>query len=176
MKKVAVVYKSKYGSTEKYAKWISEDIRADIFKVSQIKADKLKEYNTIIYCGGVYVGGILGFSFIKRNYPKFCDKKLIVVAVGATLKKDEEIEEVKNRNLTADMKDNVQFFLLRGGLNYKKMNIIDRLLMFMLMKSIKSKKIEELDDDAKGIMATYGKVVDFTNKHAIEPIIMAIDN
>ena len=176
MKKVAVVYKSKYGSTEKYAKWIAEDTCADIFKVSEIKADRLKEYDTIVYCGGLYAGGMLGFSFIKNNYNKFCSKKLIVVAVGATLKKDEAIEEVKNKNITDEMKDKVQFFLLRGGLNYKKMNAIDRLLMFMLIKSVKSKKTEDLDDDIKGMIATYGKVVDFTNKNAITPIINAVNS
>lgn len=176
MKKVAVVYKSKYGSTEKYAKWIAEDTYADIFKASKIKVDKLKEYDTIVYCGGLYAGGILGFSFIKNNYLKFCDKKLIVVAVGATLKKDEAIEEVKIKNLAVEMIGKVQFFLLRGGLNYKKMNFIDRFLMFMLIKSVKFKKTEVLDDDTKGMIATYGKVVDFTNKNEIEPIINAINN
>lgn len=149
---------------------------ADIFKVTEIKADKLEEYDTIVYCGGLYVGGILGFSFIKKSYLKFYDKKLIVVAVGATLKKDEAVEEVKARNLTDEMKDNVQLFLLRGGLNYKKMNVIDRLLMFLLIKSVKLKKAEKLDDDTKGMIATYGKVVDFTNKNAITPIINAINN
>lgn len=176
MKKVAVVYKSKYGSTEKYAKWIAEDTGADIFKVSEVKVGKLEEFNTIVYCGGLYAGGILGFSFIKNNYSKLCDKKLIVVAVGATLKKDEAIEEIKGRNLTDEMKDKVQLFLLRGGLNYKKMNLIDRFLMFLLVKSVKLKKAEELDDDTKGLIATYGKVVDFTNKDAIAPIISAINN
>jgi len=174
MKKVAVVYKSKYGSTEKYAKWIAEDTCADIFKVNEIKLDKLGEFDTIVYCGGIYAGGILGFSFIRNNYFKFRDKKLIVVAVGATLKKDEAIEEVKTQNLTDEMKGNVEFFLLRGGLNYKKMNFIDRFLMFLLIKSVKFKKAEKLDDDTKGIISTYGKVVDFTNRNAIAPIIDAI--
>ena len=44
----------------------------------------------------------------------------------------------------------------------------------MLMKSIRSKKQEELDDDSKGIIATYGKVVDFTDKNAIRPIVEQI--
>lgn len=176
MNKVAVVFKSKYGSTEKYANWIADDIGADIFRVSEIKADRLKGYDTVVYCGGLYAGGILGFSFIKNNYLKLCDKKLIVVAVGATLKKDEAVEEVRGRNLTDKMKGNVQFFLLRGGLNYKKMNVIDRFLMFLLIKSVKAKKNKELDDDTKGMIATYGKVVDFTNKNAIAPIIKAINN
>lgn len=176
MKKVAVVFKSKYGSTERYARWIAEDIRADIFKVSEIKADKLKEYDTIVYCGGLYAGGMLGFSFMKKNYHKFCEKKLIVVAVGATLKKDEAIEEVRTQNLTDEMNGNVQIFLLRGGLNYKKMNVIDRFLMFLLIKSVKLRKSEELNDDTKGMIASYGKVVDFTNRNAIAPIINAINN
>lgn len=176
MKKIVVVYKTKYGSTEKYAKWISEDTGADIFKVGEIKADALKKYDTIVYCGGLYAGGLLGFSFIKKNYPKICDKKLIVVCVGATLKKDEALEEIKAQNMTGEMKDKVHFFLLRGGLNYKKMNIIDRFLMFLLVKMVKLKKTEEVDDDTKGLIATYGKVVDYTNKNSIEPIIEAINS
>lgn len=175
MKKIAVVYKSKYGSTEKYAKWIAEDTGADIFKANEAKADKIKEYDTIVYCGGLYAGGMLGFSFIKNNYSKFSDKKLIVVAVGATLRKDEAVQELRAQNLTAEMTGKVEFFLLRGGLNYKKMNFIDRFLMYMLIRSSRKKKYEDLNDDEKGTIATYGKVVDFTNKDTIVPVINAIN-
>jgi len=171
MSNIVVVYRSKYGSTEKYAKWIAEELSADIYKSNQIKPDKLEKYSTIIYCGGLYVGGILGFSLIKKNYSKLCNKKLIIVAVGATLKDKDAMEELKNRNLTPEMKNKVHFFLLRGGLNYKKMNALDRFLMYMLYKSIKKKDPEKLDNDSKGILATYGKTVDFTNKKTIAPII-----
>lgn len=174
MKKTVVVFKSKYGSTEKYAKWIAEDVSSDIFKVSEITISKLKEYDTIVYCGGLYVGGILGFNYIKKNYFKLHDKKLIVVAVGATLKKVDAIEEVKNNNLTEEMLGKVEFFLLRGGLNYKKMNIIDRILMLLLIKKAKLNNKSEQDDDTKGMIATYGKVVDFTNKAFILPIVKTI--
>ena len=68
MAKIAVVYKSKYGSTEKYAHWIAEDVKADIFKADNVKLDILLDYDTIVYCGGLYAGGILGFSLIKKNY------------------------------------------------------------------------------------------------------------
>jgi len=43
-----------------------------------------------------------------------------------------------------------------------------------MVKSLKSKKPEELDDDAKGLIATYGKEIDFTNKDAIGPIVKSI--
>ncbi|MDQ2086590.1 flavodoxin domain-containing protein [Herbivorax sp. ANBcel31] len=174
MVKTIVIYKSKYGSTEKYAKWIAEDVKADIFKASEVNVSKLSEYDTIVFCGGLYAGGIIGFSLIRKNYDKLKNKKIIVVAVGATLRKENEVEGEKNKNLTPEMRDRVQFFILRGGLNYKKMGLIDRFLMFLLVSSIKSKKPEQLDNDAKGILATYGKTVDFTDKKSIQPIVDAI--
>jgi menaquinone-dependent protoporphyrinogen IX oxidase len=173
---VVVIYKSKYGTTEKYAKWIAEDTGADLFKAGQINADKLKDYNIIVYCGGLYAGGMLGFSFIKKNYELIKDKNLIVAAVGATLKKEDAAGEVKAQNLTPEMMNHVQFFLLRGGLNYKKMNVLDRFLMYLLVKSIKKKNPEEMDNDSKGVLATYGKTMDFTNRKSIADIVDTIKN
>jgi flavodoxin len=49
MSNIVVVYKSKYGSTEKYAKWIAEALSADIFKSNKIKPDMLENYSTIVY-------------------------------------------------------------------------------------------------------------------------------
>lgn len=174
MKKTVVVYKSKYGSTEKYATWIAEAVDADLIKMDDIKISTLKNYETIIYCGGLYAGGLLGFSTIKKNYTQLSDSKLIVVAVGATLKKSDDVMDVRNQNISEEMKGNVEFFLLRGGLNYKKMGLLDRFLMAMMLRSIKKKNASELDDDSKGFVATYGKVVDFTNKDAIQPIVDAV--
>lgn len=174
MKKVIVVYKSKYGTTEKYAKWIAQAVDATLCKADDVDIMTLKDYETIVYCGGLYAGGLLGFSLIKKHYLELSNKKLIVVAVGATLKKTEAIEEVRNQNLTDAMKEKTEFFLLRGGLNYKKMNLLDRFLMAMMLRSIKKKDAQALDDDSKGFIATYGKVVDFTNKEAISPIVKAV--
>jgi len=174
MKNTAVVYKSKYGSTAKYAAWIAEDAGADLFEAGRIRADRLQEYQTIVYCGGLYAGGILGFSFIKKNYPKLRDKQLIVVAVGATTQSEKAKQEVKAKNFTDAMQENALLFVLRGGLNYPKMNWLDRCLMYMLKKAIQSKRPEERDDDSLGILATYGKMVDFTDRSSIGPVLEAI--
>ena len=98
--KTVIIYKSKYGTTEKYANWIAEATHSDIFKVDSMKIEDLKSYDTIVYCGGLYVGGILGFLFIKNNYDDISDKKLFIVAVGATLKKQGAAKEIVERNLT----------------------------------------------------------------------------
>ena len=175
MKKV-VIYKSRTGFTKKYAEWIAEDINADIFRVQDVKKSILMDYDTIVYCGGLYAGGILGFSFIKKNFDKLSNKKIIVVAIGATTKGTEAEEVVKNRNFTPMMSNKISFFLLRGGLDYKRMKSFDKFLMWLLVKSLKLKKAEELDDESKAMIATYGKVVDFTYRDTIKPIIDSINS
>jgi len=55
------------------------------------------------------------------------------------------------------------------------MSIHHRAMMFLMVQIIKSKKTEELDNDSKGVLATYGKTVDFTKRANIAPIIAEIE-
>ena len=53
--KIAVIYKSKYGATKRYAGWIALKLDADLYEVSDIGKKDLKEYDTIIYGGPLYL-------------------------------------------------------------------------------------------------------------------------
>ena len=176
MNKTAVLYKSYYGSTKKYAEWIAQECAGDLFETGRADPSLLRSYyQTIVLCGGLYAGGMLGKDFVKKHHEDLCNKKWIIVAVGATLKSDEAIEELKTKNLPLVMRESTPFFLLRGGMDYKKMNPIHRAMMWIMKTSLKNKKPEELDDDAKGVLATYGKTVDFTNISAIAPVLEEIN-
>ena len=39
--KVVVIYKTKQGSTKQYAEWIAEEVKADLFARSEVKATDL---------------------------------------------------------------------------------------------------------------------------------------
>lgn len=67
MNKIAVVYASKYGSTKQYAQWIAEELSADLFESNKIPINELKEFDTIIYGGGLYAGTIKGINLIIKN-------------------------------------------------------------------------------------------------------------
>ncbi len=176
MSKTIVIYKTKYGSAKKYAHWISQSLGADLFDVKDVSVQMLNSYDTIIYGGGLYAGGLLGFSFIKKNYELIKNKNVVVFAVGSSLNPDKTEEEIKNRNLSDEMKEKVKVFFLRGALDYKKMKPFDKFLMFCLKKTIEMKKTEDWDDDTKGIIATYGKSVDFTDEKSINPILQYINS
>lgn len=64
--KTIVIYKSISGFTEKYAKWIAEELGADIEKQNKASQKILKKYNTIIYGGSLHAVGIIGLKKLRK--------------------------------------------------------------------------------------------------------------
>ena len=128
MSKTIVIYKTKYGSAKKYAHWISQSLGADLFDVKDVSVQMLNSYDTIIYGGGLYAGGLLGFSFIKKNYELIKNKNVVVFAVGSSLNLDKTEEEI-NRNLSDEMKESKSLF--PGSIRLKN-ETFDKFLMFCL--------------------------------------------
>ena len=174
--KTIVIYKSKTGFTKKYAKWIAEDLTADIFEVSKVTINKLIEYDTIIYGGSLYAVGINGVKLITQNINKLKDKKVVVFATGASPSREDVVNEVRNKNFTKEQQEHIKFFYLRGGFNYSKLNPFDKILMLLLKWKIKNKKKEELTNDEIGMLAIYDKPMDFTMKKDIERIITYVNS
>lgn len=172
MSKIVVVFKSKYGSTEKYAKWITEELKADLYEISEIKPHNLLDYETIIYGGGLYASGINGISFITNNFNLLKDKNIIVFTVGLSPTEDKSIfEPIIKKNFKEEMIEKIKFFHLRGGIDYKKLGFTHKIMMEMLKKIVSKKKEEEMTIDDKAFLETYGDKVDFTDKKTIKQLI-----
>lgn len=82
MGNVAVIFKTKYGHTKQYAEWISEELKCDLFEQSEISGEKMLEYDTIVYGGGLYASGILGIELITKNFSNINSKNIVVFTVG----------------------------------------------------------------------------------------------
>lgn len=169
--KTVVLYKSKTGFTKKYAQWIAEALSADIYEVSRVNVNKVTEYNNIVYGGSLYAVGITGLKFIIKNFDILKDKRLVIFATGASPSSKQVIEEVTNKNFTAEQQKYIKFFYLRGGFDYKKLNFFDKFLMTLLKLKIKSKGKDKLTKDELGMLAIYNKPVDFTIKKNIDEIV-----
>lgn len=170
-KKTVVIYGSKYGSAKKYAEWIAEELAADLVEFTEISADEMAEYETIIFGGALYAVGILGFELIKKNFERIKDKKVIVFSVGASPSRPEAVAHIIKHNFTDEIKAKVTHFHLRGGFDYNKLNFLHKLLMFFMRKSIERKKPENRTEDEKGLLETFSNPTDFKTKEAIRPII-----
>lgn len=177
MKNIVVVYKSEYGSTKKYAQWIAEETEADLFEHSEIEAKELTGYDTIVYGGGLYASGIAGVSVITKNYEILKDKKIVVFTVGlASTDKKEVFIPIIEKNFPKEMRNNIKFFHLRGGINYKELSFIHRTMMAMLRFVLSRKNSDKLSDDDKELLATYGGKVDFTDKNTLAPLLLFLEN
>lgn len=172
MGKTAVIYKSKYGSTKKYAEWVKDELNGDLFEASEVKIDNLSSYDTIIFGGGLYASGINGVSLITKNFQAIKNKNIIVFTVGLAPTEDKELfKPIIEKNFSKEIIERIHFFHLRGGIDYKKLSLIHKPMMAMVKNMVAKKKEEELSEDERLFLATYGKQVDFTDVKTIEPLV-----
>ena len=169
--KTVAIYKSKTGFAKQYAEWIAGELAADLYESSQITIEQITAYDTVIYGGGLYVGGINGVKLITENLDKLQGKKVVVFATGASPGREEEIREVRNSNFTPVQQKQIRFFYLRGGFNYHKLTLIDKVLMALLKWKMKLKPKTKLIADERGMLAAYEQPADFTRKKNIEELI-----
>ena len=99
----------------------------------KITADKLLNYDTIIYGGGLYAGGVNGINLVTNNFDKLSNKKLILFTCGlADTTNKENIDSIKNsisKILSKEMQDKIKVFHLRGSIDYNKLNFVHRAMM-----------------------------------------------
>lgn len=175
MDKTVVVYQSKYGATQKYAKWLAEDLSCDLHQRNRVKLADLEPYDTIIYGGGLYAGGVNGIDILTKNFDKLCDKNLILFTCGLADPRDksntDSIRQSLNKLFTAQMQEKIKVFYLRGAIDYAKLGPVHKAMMAMLYRMTKKKDDASLRDEDKEMLATYGKAADFTDKTTILPII-----
>lgn len=180
MKKIAVVYQSKYGATRKYAEWIAGELSCDLFEGKEIKASDLLPYDTIILGGGLYAGGVNGIKILTKNFSKFSNKNLVLFTCGLADPSDtvntDHIKKSLNKELTEEMQDKIKLFHLRGAMDYSKLSPMHRTMMALVCKMTEKKDQDSLTDENKEMLASYGKSVDFINKETILPLINHIRN
>ena len=167
--KTIVIYKSKSGYTETYAKWISEDLNCDLKVADDITIEELEKYDVIIYGGGLYAVGINGLELIKKNYDLLCNKKIVIWATGASTGRKEELQQVWNYNFNKEQLNYIKTFYLRGGFDYKKLNTADKILMNMLKIKLRLKK--QRTEDEQSMLDAYDIAEYHCNKENIKDLI-----
>lgn len=167
--KTLVLYYSNTGFTLKYAKWIAEELSADILDAKQSHAEMLFNYDTIIYGGGLYAGHIGGSQLIIKNLDRLKGKKIIVFTTGASPAKEETTLEIQNKNFTPQQQQIIRFYYLRGGFDYSKLKPIHKLSMNVMKFIVKNKK--EISPEIQQFLDAYDNPVDFTDKENIRDLL-----
>lgn len=170
-KNIAVIYKTKYGSTKKYAGWIALKLDADLYEISDIRAKHLTEYETIIFGGGIYRGQINGVNFIDKNYYKIRDKNIYIFSVGI-----EEIDENKRMSLIKNNFkniefENIKFYNFKGELCYSHLSVIDKIKINRLKRDIEKKSRLRLSEYEKLVLRIFEENICLVDKKLIKSLL-----
>lgn len=180
MDKTVVIFESKYGSTKQYANWIAETLSCPLSERKAFRPQDFAQYETIIYGGGLYAGGVSGINLLIQNWNLICRKRIVLFTCGIADPNDPEnvshIRSSLSKSLPPEMMERIHIFHLRGGINYPRLSLVHRAMMFMLRKMMLKKRLDSLRQEDRLFLDTYGKSIDFTNQESIQPLINFVLN
>lgn len=171
-----VIYKSKYGSTQSYAQWISEELGCDMYDAGSVKIDDILKYDTVIYGGGLYAEVIAGVSFITRNMKKLKDKKIIVYTTGITPIECRDYYDklVMEKNFKNGEENSIKVFNFLGKMIINELSLVHRTAIKSLKKLMSGK--ENPSEMEKLLVELCDCDGDYTDRDAILPLIEYAQN
>ena len=168
--KTLIVYTSQTGFTKRYAEWIAEKTQADLLNLKDVQKKKLsffEEYDAIIYAGWCMASKVVKLDWFLEKAANLKEKKLAVVAVGASPNEAPEVDVAMNNLLTAEQKQFIKVFYCQGGINYDKMKLLSKLALKMFAKVLKNSKDTKQREQGEVIGHSY----DISDVKFIEPIL-----
>lgn len=175
MRKI-IIYGSNYGTTQQYAEELSR--RTGIRAVSYNLIKDITSFDGIIYLGGLYAGGVKGLKNITKLISKNNQSKIIIVTVGlADVTNEENTESIKKcirMKVPAEIYDKAEIFHLRGGIDYRKLNLKHKIMMKLLYHKIKKLPEEKQTAEVKAMIQTFNQKVDFIDFDNLNQIIDVI--
>ena len=131
-----IIYGSIYGTTKMYAEELAKETKISIIPFKNL--DDINNYDTIIYFGALYAGGVLGLAKTFKKLRDIKDKKIIIATVGLADPTEKiNITNIRNNlkvQLSKEILNNAKIFHLRGGIDYEKLSFAHKTMMTLLYK------------------------------------------
>ncbi len=151
-----VLYTSKYGAAETYARWIAEALGCRAVPLDKFSKKELQGYDTVIYGGGVQAGGVRGLEqftkWIKgdlklRQMAKrgtiseaeaaeigAFDRQYYIFAVGISLDSEGNRLQLRDINFDKDWLRDLPCFFLPGAFDPAKLAGVDKAIIKVATK------------------------------------------
>lgn len=150
-KKTLIFYQSKTGFTQRYAGQIAQKTGAVLLPLAKARPAALAGYDAVLFGSRAHAGRIDGWGKAQKLLAAAQSGKArcAVFVTGASPAGEQEIiRQFWTQNLTDEQKRALPHFYLQSGLCYKKMPLIDRLMMKGLCAMLRAKKDKTGQDAA----------------------------
>jgi len=125
-----ILYAGKYGSTEQYARWLSQGTAYRCFDLEQNPNPDLKPYRVVIVGSPIRQRQLLLGGWCREHRAEFLDKQVIVFSVSATPVSDPVLPEMIEESLGEALFKQCQWFPLPGRLITAELSLKDRLILY----------------------------------------------
>ncbi len=132
-----IIYKSNYGSTEQYARWIQEETGFDCVELKKAKARDLGSSDRIVLGCPIYAGNPLMAKWINRQWPLLREKKVILFTTSGAPAGDPALARGYEKALGPEIRDAIGYFPLGGRMVFAELKPLMRFIMNMAKKAIK---------------------------------------
>ena len=174
--RTVIVYGSQYGTAKRYAEALAGRTGSEIRSYEDMK--DLDVYDSIVYIGALYAGGVLGLKKTLSGIHDPQNKKIVIATVGLADPNDRENTETIRSGLKKQLPENIcihaRIFHLRGGIDYSRLNLKHRTMMALLYRKAKGLPEEKKTAEVRAMIDTYGRRVDFVDLNSLDPIIREI--
>jgi menaquinone-dependent protoporphyrinogen IX oxidase len=141
--KTLIVYKSRYGSTQKYAEWLKEDLKdSELIESEGFESKDLNQYDWIVFGSSIYTGKFDILPLMIKSLDKIKSKKLYLFVVGSE-PPESEASKINYEQLPKEIKESLSGFLkVSGKIDLKKMSFIHKIMLKMVGKAIDEDKMD----------------------------------
>lgn len=169
-----VIYKSKYGGTKKYAKWIAEELGCEAIDAKTVAIEDILKYDKIVYGGGLYAEIINGVHLLVKNADKLKDKKIAIFTTGITPIdcRDYYDKMVIEKNFKDGVPENMRVFNYLGKMVVDELSLVHRTALKTLKKIMSGK--ENPTQMEKLLVELCDADGDFCDRKAIRDLIAYI--
>lgn len=143
--KGVVLYKSRYGHSSLYAKWIAEELDFELKELSSFKKKEINEYQTIIFGSGVYMNRLNAIKYVLKM---FQTKPIIIFACAGNDNVQSEIDHIVQSNFSKQEITFHTFFYLPGGVDFTKVKGFHKIAVNAFLKLMRHKKNKTHEEQA----------------------------
>lgn len=156
--RIAVVYFSKYGTTQKYAKELAQEVSGTALDGEKLEVPQLIPYDLIIWGAPLFAGRLKGLKKMKQMIPALQSKIQFVYLLGlAPAANDAYYQQATRDNFPPEVASHVRrFYFVTGDVNQGALAGMDRLLMKMVRASLQKQTDEQLAQSGMGPLLQAG--------------------
>ncbi|WP_157986589.1 flavodoxin domain-containing protein [Chitinophaga alhagiae] len=127
-----VLFKGKYGATMQYAIWVAAALNTQAIKAEFVSEKDLSGLDYVIIGTSVYIGKLQLANWLRQHAAWLKGKKLIFfIVAGTPLHETEKLRSYYEGGVPALLRDQAGVHFLPGSLRFKKLSLMDKLLLTM---------------------------------------------